>query len=182
MLWIPLAILLWLGNIALHLDASRIRREMLWSQDEVAISKKSQEQADSVLNHVLKNIMVDVSNCIEMHKEGSAPDDMLEEAEALLFRGKWWCRMREAILNIAAGRSHCAPDPCPAPQHMTLPAPTPYRCLHPPAAVPPPPGPSFYRPLRPQTPPSQSSCSRMMALDIDSVRGKRPRNGNDDNF
>jgi CheY-like chemotaxis protein len=103
-LWIPLAILLWLGNIALHLDASRIGREVLWSQDELAISKKSQEQADSVLNHVLKNIMVDVSNCIEMHKEGNAPDDMLEEAEALLFRGKWWCRMREAILNIAAGR------------------------------------------------------------------------------
>ena len=118
-LWIPLAILLWLGNIALHLDASRIGREVLWSQDELAISKKSQEQADSVLNHVLKNIMVDVSNCIQMHKEGSAPDRMLEEAEALLFRGKWWCHMREAILNIAAGRSHCAPDPCPAPQHMT---------------------------------------------------------------
>ena len=113
MLWIPLAILLWLSNIALHLDASRIGREML------ATSKKSQEQADSVLNHVLKNIMMDVSNCIQMHKEGSAPDGMLEEAEALLFRGKWWCRMPEAILNIAAGRSHCAPDPCPAPQHMT---------------------------------------------------------------
>ena len=100
MLWIALAILLWLGNIALDLDASSMGREMLWSQDELAISKKSQEEADSVLNHVLKNIMVDVLNCTQMHKEGSAPEDMLEEVEAILFRGKWWCR----ILNIAAGR------------------------------------------------------------------------------
>ena len=41
---------------------------------------------------------------------------------------------------------------------------------------------SYLQALVSQTPPSQSSGSRMMALDIDSVRGKRPRNGNDDNF
>ena len=41
---------------------------------------------------------------------------------------------------------------------------------------------SYLQALVSQTPPSQSSGSRMMALDIDSVRGKRPRNGYDDNF
>ena len=41
---------------------------------------------------------------------------------------------------------------------------------------------SYLQALVSQTPPSKSSGSHMMALDIDSVRGKRPHNGNDDNF
>ena len=43
---------------------------------------------------------------------------------------------------------------------------------------------SYLQALVSQTPPPspQSSGSRMMALDIDSVSGKRLRNGNDDNF
>ena len=41
---------------------------------------------------------------------------------------------------------------------------------------------SYLHALVSHTPPPQASGPRMMALDIDSVRGKRLRNGNDDNF
>ena len=65
------------------------------------------QDADSVLNHVLKNIMADAMGCIELFlKRGKNRADpaFLSKASDILFRGMWWCKLREAILQMVAGR------------------------------------------------------------------------------
>ena len=76
---------------------------LLLATDELRRGKTAQPRADSVLNHVLKNVMVDSFNSIELFLEEGAEQAVLSEAQALLFRGMWWCRMREAMLHIVAG-------------------------------------------------------------------------------
>ena len=136
-LWIPLALICALGMELAGLDGRRMGWEFFTAGHELTISKASQEHADSLLNHVLKNIMVDVSGCIELHNSGAGSPELLNEAQALLFRGMWWCRMREAILSILAGRCltpvsqspPCGTDPSSA---SVTPVPTP---PHPPSAI-----------------------------------------------
>ena len=80
-------------------------------QDTVAeVSKNLQDSqtADSVLNHILKNTMADSSGCIELFLEESgftdSDDGLLSKASDILFRGMWWCKLREALLKMVAGR------------------------------------------------------------------------------
>ena len=76
---------------------------LLSATDKLRRGRAAQERADSVLNHVLKNVMVDSFNSIDLFLEEGAERAVLSEAQALLFRGMWWCRMREAMLRIVAG-------------------------------------------------------------------------------
>ena len=76
---------------------------LLLATDELRRGRAAQARADSVLHHVLKNVRVDRFNSIELFLEEGAERAVLSEAQALLFRGMWWCRMREAMLRIVSG-------------------------------------------------------------------------------
>ena len=67
--------------------------------------QKAEQRAYSVLNHILKNIMADAMGCIEMFcaQQSPAGDETLSMGVDLLFRGMWWCKIREAITKIVAG-------------------------------------------------------------------------------
>eukprot|EP00668_Euglena_longa_P004166 GGOE01004881.1.p1 GENE.GGOE01004881.1~~GGOE01004881.1.p1 ORF type:complete len:517 (-),score=130.95 GGOE01004881.1:671-2221(-) len=68
--------------------------------------KESAQEADSILNHSLKNMMADAAGCIHLYLQtltGPRPVD-LTEALTCLDRGMGWCRKRQALLRVAAGR------------------------------------------------------------------------------
>ena len=67
---------------------------------------KDGQSADSVLNHMLKNCMADASGCIDVFQNDRSKSDLLLLSKAcdILFRGMWWCKAREAILALVAGR------------------------------------------------------------------------------
>ena len=70
-------------------------------------NQKDGAKADSVLNHILKNNMADAINCIELFCERNkraAVQQHLSKASDTLFRGMWWCKLREAMLSMVAGR------------------------------------------------------------------------------
>eukprot|EP00667_Euglena_gracilis_P004828 EG_transcript_4857 len=83
------------------------------ARHEAALKEASRE-ADSILNHVLKNVMADAAGCIHLYLQAtpaalpSPPADLLQATECLQ-RGVAWCRKRQALLRIASG--HYAPQP-----------------------------------------------------------------------
>ena len=74
---------------------------------------KDGQTADSVLNHMLKNTMADVSGCIELFCERNTLEDedglLLLKGSDILFRGMWLCKMREAILSLVGGHYEVQP-------------------------------------------------------------------------
>ena len=77
-------------------------------QSVTDISKDLQDRqdADSVLNHLLKNTMADAGGCIDLVRQRTAANQhhaLLSKASDLLFRGMWWCKLREAMLRMVAG-------------------------------------------------------------------------------
>ena len=81
-------------------------------QSVADISKDLQDRqdADSVLNHLLKNTMADAGGCIDMFQQRTAETvamrdrALLSKAADFLFRGMWWCKLREGMLRMVAGR------------------------------------------------------------------------------
>ena len=75
----------------------------------VALDLKNQkdgQKADSVLNHILKNTMADAIGCIELfcqQHRGVDREERLTKASDILFRGMWWCKLREAMLSLVSG-------------------------------------------------------------------------------
>eukprot|EP00667_Euglena_gracilis_P005135 EG_transcript_5166 len=78
------------------------------AQQEAALKEASQE-ADTILNHVLKNVMADAAGCVHLYLQSQLPNlmglpaDLLQATECLE-RGVAWCRKRQALLRIAAGK------------------------------------------------------------------------------
>ena len=66
---------------------------------------KEGQRADSILIHILKNNMADATGCIELFCQQN-PIALRELSKAcdILFRGISWCKLREAMLSIVAGR------------------------------------------------------------------------------
>ena len=75
---------------------------------------KNRQDADSMLNHLLKNTMADALGAIDLFfkQKQKAPTDeqghenghgFLSKASDMLFRGMWWCKLREAMLKVVAG-------------------------------------------------------------------------------
>ena len=56
-----------------------------------------------MLNHILKNNIIDAQNSIDMFLDRDADEAILIHSRALLFRSKWWCKLREAMLRITEG-------------------------------------------------------------------------------
>ena len=81
---------------------------------EVSKNLEDRQTADSVLNHILKNTMADAGGCIELFVEESgftdSDDGLLSKASNILFRGMWWCKLREALLKMVAGRYEAEPS------------------------------------------------------------------------
>ena len=110
--------------------AHLIRSSYLWESDlklqaqvidnlqetlaEVSKNLEDRQTADSVLNHILKNTMADAGGCIELFVEESgftdSDDGLLSKASNILFRGMWWCKLREALLKMVAGRYETEPS------------------------------------------------------------------------
>eukprot|EP00668_Euglena_longa_P025081 GGOE01031309.1.p1 GENE.GGOE01031309.1~~GGOE01031309.1.p1 ORF type:complete len:872 (-),score=259.74 GGOE01031309.1:1008-3431(-) len=68
-------------------------------------TRKASEEADTVLNHILKNTMADATACIQLYADGKAsqvaPD--LAQAVTCLARGMQWCRKRHVLLRMSEG-------------------------------------------------------------------------------
>ena len=106
-LWTALLIrsgYVWEAELRQQFDRmDRLRRAAARSRQEL----RDGQSADSVLNHGLKNAMADAQGCIDLFR--SPPEDeadpvFLSKASDILFRGMWWCKLREAILEVVAGR------------------------------------------------------------------------------
>eukprot|EP00667_Euglena_gracilis_P001149 EG_transcript_1149 len=68
-------------------------------------TRKASEQADTVLNHILKNTMADAAACIQLYAEdkvAQVPPD-LAQAVTCLARGMQWCRKRHVLLRMSEG-------------------------------------------------------------------------------
>eukprot|EP00667_Euglena_gracilis_P001320 EG_transcript_1320 len=68
-------------------------------------TRKASEQADTVLNHILKNTMADAAACIQLYAEDKAAQVSPDLAQAVncLARGMQWCRKRHVLLRMAEG-------------------------------------------------------------------------------
>ena len=84
----------------------RLSEELQRAFERDLKNQKDGAKADSVLNHILKNNMADAINCIEIWcaRNKGADGEQLSKASDILFRGMWWCKLREAMLSMVAGR------------------------------------------------------------------------------
>ena len=92
---------------------ARIIDELQENVAEISKNLRDRQNTDSVLNHILKNTMADAGGCIELFfEDGSADSDdgLLSRASNILFRGMWWCKLREALLRMVAGRYETEPS------------------------------------------------------------------------
>ena len=95
-------------TVMLTVQSSKIehQRQVLHETQQRALAyQRAAQKADGVLNHILKNNVVDAQTCIELFMGiyGHLQHVLLEQARDLLFRSMWWCRLREAVLHIAEG-------------------------------------------------------------------------------
>ena len=92
---------------ASHVAESTRKRESQLRDDLRAAVQALEDgrRADSMLNHILKNNMADATGCIELfRREHPGDGGKLSTACDILFRGISWCKLREAMLSIVAGR------------------------------------------------------------------------------
>eukprot|EP00667_Euglena_gracilis_P015904 EG_transcript_16575 len=79
------------------------------AQQEAALKEAAQD-ADTILNHLLKNVMADAAGCIHLYLHSLSPNPLtapppdLVQATECLERGVAWCRKRQALLRIASGK------------------------------------------------------------------------------
>eukprot|EP00667_Euglena_gracilis_P007839 EG_transcript_7934 len=112
-----------LTSLSSSFQVSRIQRQQFASDHKLQVSlereaetsqrlaeherraKEAAMQADTILNHMLKNIMADAAGCIWLFAATTSdpiPPD-LQTALACLDRGMRWCRQRQALLRLTAG-------------------------------------------------------------------------------
>ena len=89
-----------------HIDG--LRQAMILVRRDL----KNGQDADSMLNHLLKNALADALGAIDLFFKQKAAEDekghedghaFLSKASDILFRGMWWCKLREAMLKVVAG-------------------------------------------------------------------------------
>ena len=93
-------------SVIMTLQFNKIKedQELLYrGQRRELAHQRASQKADGVLNHILKNNIVDAQNSIDLFRDGDADDTVLIHARDLLFRSKWWCKLREAVLRIVEG-------------------------------------------------------------------------------
>ena len=82
-------------------------------QHAVARSRRAHREAqtaDGALSCLLKDTMEEAAACIASRQSAEGDDDWaLSRASDLLFRGAWWCRLRDVALQVVAGRYETFP-------------------------------------------------------------------------
>uniref|UniRef100_A0A7S4CV05 Response regulatory domain-containing protein n=1 Tax=Eutreptiella gymnastica TaxID=73025 RepID=A0A7S4CV05_9EUGL len=73
------------------------------SQKRELAYQRGIQQADGVLSHILKNNIIDAKNSIDLFLDDVESRDILSHAKAILFRSMWWCRLREAVVQLVQG-------------------------------------------------------------------------------
>eukprot|EP00667_Euglena_gracilis_P009500 EG_transcript_9645 len=92
------------ANYQLQAALAQEARALQKARDLEAAQKEASQKADSILNHILKNIMADAAGCIELFLGAALQnEDLLHQATDCLYRGMRWCKQRQAILRIASG-------------------------------------------------------------------------------
>eukprot|EP00668_Euglena_longa_P027935 GGOE01034992.1.p1 GENE.GGOE01034992.1~~GGOE01034992.1.p1 ORF type:complete len:683 (-),score=239.65 GGOE01034992.1:312-2279(-) len=82
--------------------------EMMGVAKDVEVAQRQASQkADTMLNHILKNIMAEAHGCIDLFfgqrdGEGGA-DDHLHRAQESLERGMRWCKKRQVMVQVNSG-------------------------------------------------------------------------------
>ena len=74
---------------------------------------KDGQEADTMLNHMLKDVISDATGCIELfcqQRPSPDADALLSTASDILFRGLSQCNLRDTLLDMAAGRYEPAPS------------------------------------------------------------------------
>ena len=92
-------------SVILTFQSNKIehQRQLLQETQQRALAyQRAALKADDVINHILKNNVVDAQTCIQLFFNGK-PQTVLKDAQDLLFRSMWWCRLREAVLRIVEG-------------------------------------------------------------------------------
>ena len=90
---------------ALLIHCSWAFGSVLKRQQAAAQELESREHADGILTHMLKNTMADAMGCVDTARNKKEDRDrLLQKASDILFRGMWWCKLRLAMVSIAAGR------------------------------------------------------------------------------
>eukprot|EP00668_Euglena_longa_P010637 GGOE01012882.1.p1 GENE.GGOE01012882.1~~GGOE01012882.1.p1 ORF type:complete len:677 (-),score=154.84 GGOE01012882.1:1081-3111(-) len=67
------------------------------------VRNESTRKADSMLNHILKNIMADASGCISLFLDQPL-ESHLQEALECLKQGMLWCKKRQTMLRLTVGK------------------------------------------------------------------------------
>eukprot|EP00668_Euglena_longa_P026439 GGOE01033097.1.p1 GENE.GGOE01033097.1~~GGOE01033097.1.p1 ORF type:complete len:466 (-),score=109.15 GGOE01033097.1:835-2232(-) len=89
-----------------HRLQSSLEREAhtLRMANEAKMAQKSASQkADSIINHILKNMMADAVGCVELFQADGVPDH-LQRAQECLMRGMNWCKKRQAMIRLTLGQ------------------------------------------------------------------------------
>eukprot|EP00667_Euglena_gracilis_P013206 EG_transcript_13600 len=89
------------GMVSMAME--RVRRSDFLVQTQLARELQASQLADSVLNHMLKNVLADVAANIEIFLAGELGPEVLEDAVVCLRRGIQSCRARMVYLKMVAG-------------------------------------------------------------------------------
>eukprot|EP00668_Euglena_longa_P019952 GGOE01024798.1.p1 GENE.GGOE01024798.1~~GGOE01024798.1.p1 ORF type:complete len:675 (-),score=155.14 GGOE01024798.1:191-2107(-) len=92
------------ANYQLQAALAQEARALQKARDLEAAQKEASQKADSILNHILKNIMAEAAGLVELFLGGDRENnEVLHQATDCLYRGMRWCKQRQAILRIASG-------------------------------------------------------------------------------
>eukprot|EP00668_Euglena_longa_P024503 GGOE01030573.1.p1 GENE.GGOE01030573.1~~GGOE01030573.1.p1 ORF type:complete len:676 (-),score=155.82 GGOE01030573.1:577-2583(-) len=92
-----------LWSLLISILMERMRRSDFLAQTQLARELQASQLADSVLNHLLKNVLADVAANVEMFLAGELGSEVLEDAVVCLRRGIRSCRQRMVYLKMVAG-------------------------------------------------------------------------------
>eukprot|EP00667_Euglena_gracilis_P010525 EG_transcript_10718 len=99
--------------------ASKMQRAVFLLEVQRAHASKQAQQADAMVNHILKNAMVEASGLIDVFLELCLPAPpagfvpYLQGALERLHSGVLWCRRRGALLTVLGGEGRPALQPTP---------------------------------------------------------------------
>eukprot|EP00667_Euglena_gracilis_P003350 EG_transcript_3360 len=77
------------------------------AKDAELAQRQASQKADSMLNHILKNVMSEAHGCIDLffgHREAEAlAFSHLRQAQEILERGMRWCKKRQVMVQVNSG-------------------------------------------------------------------------------
>eukprot|EP00667_Euglena_gracilis_P004929 EG_transcript_4960 len=91
----------------------RLRQRLAQEAEGMEVAKnvemaqrQASQKADSMLNHILKNIMADAHGCVDLYlgnRDDYGADGHLRRAQESLERGMRWCKKRQVMVQVNSG-------------------------------------------------------------------------------